>query len=133
MMRATYELSVLTRYAAAVGVSLATLASAVAAPAPGRTPARESDLAPATPAAFHDVLAKKEKDDPKLPGGEWDLRDLEKAFRVVKTTHQDDKVVFLVEKLADGYVSFEVNFYDEDQVKLAYTNITFDPASPAKG
>src|SRR5687767_9552942 len=79
------------------------------------------------------AFAKPRKDNPDA-GGIWDLRALEQTHEIIKTTRDAtaEKVTWLLEKRVDGYLSYEVAFYDADDVKLTTAYITFEPAGVAK-
>jgi uncharacterized protein (TIGR03066 family) len=70
------------------------------------------------------------KDETELPGGTWDLKGLESSFTIVKTKVEADKskVVWLLERKDDGFVSFDAAFYDEDDVKIGTANVSLDPS-----
>ena len=79
--------------------------------------------------------AKPKKDDADRGGGIWDLRALEQTHEIVKTTRDDtaNTVTWLLEKRADGYFTYEVAFYDADDVKVSTAFISFTPGNAAKG
>lgn len=111
-----------TRNATVTLVALA-LTAAVAGAAE-----RSSSRKPAAPAPM--ANKKESKDDATLPGGKWNTKALEQNFRIVKTKFDatDNKVVWLAERTTDGFVAFDVAFYDEEDVKLTSAYVDFDPS-----
>lgn len=111
--------------------------AATAAPATPAMP-KDKDRPAVTPDKPKDGAADKDQATarPDLPGGKWDTHALEQAFTVLKTGYDANanKVTWLLERTADGYLSFDVSFYDQDDVKLGANYLNFDPtlASVAK-
>lgn len=110
----------------------------VAADAP-RQPRNPAPGTPATPMPIEKPNAEPTPNGntTTLPGGVWDTRALEQNFNILRTKldPNTNKVTWLLERTTDGFVAFDISFYDEDGVKLTGDYLSFEPAiaSVAKG